>query len=71
MSHTHTENNLIDISGFVGSEVDMSDALNKLGDTGGRPEDKALSEAFHKFAVVIREHSQLLQQLVRWDAMCL
>ncbi|XP_050731390.1 arf-GAP with SH3 domain, ANK repeat and PH domain-containing protein 2-like isoform X3 [Eriocheir sinensis] len=50
--------------GFVGSEVDMSDALRKLGDTGGRPEDKALSEAFHKFAVVIREHSQLLQQLI-------
>lgn len=46
------------------SEVEMSDALKKLGDTGGRPEDKALSEAFHKFAVVIREHSQLLQQLV-------
>ncbi|XP_042212207.1 arf-GAP with SH3 domain, ANK repeat and PH domain-containing protein 1-like isoform X1 [Homarus americanus] len=50
--------------GYVGSEVDMSDALRKLGDTGGRPEDKALSEAFHKFAVVIREHSQLLQQLI-------
>lgn len=49
---------------FVASEVDMSDALRKLGDTGGRPEDKALSEAFHKFAVVIREHSQLLQQLI-------
>lgn len=46
----------------------MSDALKKLGDTGGRPEDKALSEAFHKFAVVIREHSQLLQQLVGWWA---
>ncbi|XP_069162450.1 arfGAP with SH3 domain, ANK repeat and PH domain-containing protein isoform X6 [Procambarus clarkii] len=50
--------------GYVGSEVDMSDALRRLGDTGGRPEDKALSEAFHKFAVVIREHSQLLQQLI-------
>lgn len=53
------------VAGFVASEVDMSDALRKLGDTDGRPEDKALSEAFHKFAVVIREHSQLLQQLVR------
>ncbi|XP_066950441.1 arfGAP with SH3 domain, ANK repeat and PH domain-containing protein isoform X3 [Macrobrachium rosenbergii] len=50
--------------GYVGSENDMSDALRRLGEIGGRPEDKALSEAFHKFAVVIREHSQLLQQLI-------
>ncbi|KAG0716928.1 ArfGAP with SH3 domain, ANK repeat and PH domain-containing protein [Chionoecetes opilio] len=50
--------------GFVASEVDMSDALRKLGDTGGRSEDQDLSKAFHKFAVVIREHSQLLQQLI-------
>ncbi|XP_037775921.1 arfGAP with SH3 domain, ANK repeat and PH domain-containing protein-like isoform X5 [Penaeus monodon] len=49
---------------YVGSEVDMSDALKRLGEIGGRPEDKNLSEAFHKFAVVIREHSQLLQQLI-------
>ncbi|CAL4061582.1 unnamed protein product, partial [Meganyctiphanes norvegica] len=51
---------------YVTAEGDMSEALRRLGtyEPQSRPEDRALCEAFHKFAVVIREHSALLQQLI-------
>ena len=52
------------LSAFVNSEVAMSDALVNLNNAGWRPEEKALAEACNKFAIVIREHSQLLDTLV-------
>ena len=49
---------------FVSTEGAMSDALVNLKNAGWRPEEKALAEACNKFAIVIREHSQLLGTLV-------
>ena len=51
--------------GFVASGNDLSESLQRLAQLGWRVEERQLSEACHKFSVVIKEHSQLLAQLVR------
>ena len=51
-------------TGFVASELEISDALDRLGSNGWWPDDCALQEACGKFARIIREHAQLLQTLV-------
>ena len=47
--------------------MDLSESLHKLASLGWRVEEKPLSEACNKFSVVVKEHHQLLQQLVSND----
>ncbi|KAF2365042.1 Arf GTPase activating protein [Trinorchestia longiramus] len=49
---------------FVSAGQDLSEGLQRLKQLGWRDEEQQLSDACSKFSVVIREHSQLLAQLV-------
>ncbi|XP_018012440.1 arf-GAP with SH3 domain, ANK repeat and PH domain-containing protein 2 isoform X2 [Hyalella azteca] len=49
---------------FVSAGQDLSEGLQKLKQLGWREDEQQLSEACNKFSVVIREHSQLLAQLL-------